>query len=363
MDKNKTNNTNRYIKKKKKRRISLTKIITFLVVIIAILIGKDYINEIITGSSNISQNVEVSIPKGSNTNDIAKILKENEVIKSTNFFRYKAKKLGYASKFQYGDFIINTRMGYKEMMEILSSEGQKRATTSITIPEGYSISQISELVSNKGLCSQSEFMNAINNASYYYKFVDSIPNRDLKLQGYVFPSTYEFYKDSTGEEIVNKMLSQFNNIFKEEYYERAKELGMTIDEIITIASIIEKEVRVPEERKRVAGVIYNRLNRNKNLEMCSTVVYAWALKGEPVERDRLLFKHLDIDSPYNTYMYTGLPVGPVANPGEESIIAALYPEEHNYLFFVLKNPETGEHEFNETIQGHNKSKSKYNNKF
>ncbi len=151
---------------------------------------------------------------------------------------------------------------------------------------------------------------------------------------------------------------KFDDVFTQEYYDQAEELGYTVDEIITIASMIEKEVRVAEERPKVAGVIYNRLNIDMNLQMCSTIMYALE-----IPRDRLLYRDLEIESPYNTYRNPGLPIGPIANPGAAAIEASLYPESHNYLYFVLKDPETGAHEFNATLDDHNAAKNKYNQKF
>lgn len=345
----------------------ITKSIVFIIIVILLYFGGKwayrYAYEVISGASDYSKDVQITIPKGSSSDDIAKILKDNDLTKSTTMFKYKAKKLGFANKFQYGDFTLNTSMNYKEKMIILASEGEKKETITVTIPEGYSISQIAKKLSDEGICTENEFYEALENNVEEFRFIKSIPNRENRFQGYLFPSTYEFFVDATANDVVSKMLNQFNIIFKDEYYERANELGLTVDEIITIASIIEKEVRVDEERAKVAGVIYNRMNQNMNLQMCSTVVYAWELIGQPVERDRLLYEHLDIESPYNTYMYAGLPKGPVANPGEDSIKAALYPEEHDYLYFVLKNPDTGVHEFNTTLEGHNNAKNKYNQEF
>jgi UPF0755 protein len=249
-------------------------------------------------------------------------------------------------------------MTEEEIMEILKTEGFKRETITFTIPEGFTVDQIASRLAEEGICSASDFKDAVYNADYGYKFIEGIPERNLELQGYLFPDTYEIYLDATPEQIVSAMLNRFNEVFKDEYYDRADALGLTVDEIITIASIIEREVRVPEERRTVSGVIYNRLEIDMKLEMCSTVMY---VLDKP--QDRLLYSDLRIDSPYNTYMYSGLPVGPIANPGEESIIAALYPEDNDYLFFVLKDPETGAHDFNQTLQQHNAAKQEYNTDF
>jgi len=302
--------------------------------------------------------VEVEIPKGASTEEIANILKENNLISSALYFRIIAKFYGNDSLFQYGSYVFNTGMDEEEIMSMLLTEGEKRETVQFTIPEGYTVEQIADKLDNEGICEGSDFLEAVYEANYGYKFMDQIPERNVKLQGYLFPDTYEVYTDASAEDIISTMLKRFDSIFTDEYYARAEELGYSVDEIITIASIIEKEVKVPTERATVSGVIYNRLNIEMNLEMCSTVMYAL---GKP--RERLLYEDLEIESPYNTYINSGLPVGPIANPGAESIKAALYPEDHDYLFFVLVNEETGEHQFNTTLDAHNAAKHKYDQEF
>ncbi|MCT4543624.1 MAG: endolytic transglycosylase MltG [Vallitalea sp.] len=306
----------------------------------------------------VVRTVDIKIPKGASTKQIANVLHENDLINNIYYFLLYSKFTGNDSKYQYGDYTLNTGMTEEQIAKILITEGAKKETIKFTIPEGYTVAQIAKKLAKENICKESEFLEAVNNVTYDYKFIDQIPDRNLKLQGYLFPSTYEIYKNSTAQQIVSIMLKQFDKVFKDEYYERAEALGKEVDEIITIASIIEREVRVDSEREKVAGVIYNRLNKPMKLQMCSTVMYAL---GKP--RDRLLFQDLDIDSDYNTYLHLGLPIGPIANPGEESIRAALYPEDNDYLYFSLINAETGEHEFNKTLEGHNKVKGKLQKEF
>lgn len=306
----------------------------------------------------VIKTVDIQIPKGASSKKIAKILHENGLINNTYYFLFYSKLSGQDSKFQYGDYTLNTGMTEEEISNILVTQGAKRETLKFTIPEGYSIQQIAKKLANEKICKESDFMEAVNSVSYDYKFIDQIPDRNIKLQGYLFPSTYEIYKDATAKDIVSIMLKQFDKVFKEEYYEKAQALGYTVDEVITIASIIEREVRVDTERETVAGVIYNRLKIGMKLQMCSTVMYAL---DKP--RDRLLYADLDIDSPYNTYLYPKLPIGPIANPGQRSIEAALFPTDTDYLYFSLKDPETGEHEFNISLDAHNKVKGKYQKEF
>lgn len=303
-------------------------------------------------------NVDVDIPQGSNTESIANILHENGLINSVVYFRIIARINGLDSTFQYGDYTFNTGMTEDEIMTILATEGEKREVVTFTIPEGYTLDQVGDKLSAEGIVTKSEFNSALENGRYGYKFLDYIPDRNLALQGYVFPDTYEVYTDATAEDIVSTMLKRFDDVFKDTYYDRLDALGMTLDEVITIASIIEREVRVAEERPLVSSVIYNRLDQGIHLQMCSTIMYVLE-----VPRERVLFRDLEIDSPYNTYKYEGLPYGPIANPGEASILAALYPEDTNYLYFVLVDSEKGSHEFNVTYNDHLASMKKYDQDF
>ncbi|PKM50802.1 MAG: endolytic transglycosylase MltG [Firmicutes bacterium HGW-Firmicutes-7] len=313
-------------------------------------------------SDGTVMSVEITIPQGASSETIAKILKENDLIGSVLYFRIIAKMAGNDSKFQFGTFELNTGMDEEEIMSSLIQNGQKMDTVKFTIPEGYTIEQIATKLEAEGIVDSEEFMEAVLNVDFGYKFIKDIPQREILLQGYLFPNTYDVYKDATASDVISTMLKEFNRVFKDEYYTRAEELGLTVDEVITIASIIEKEVRLDTERATVSGVIYNRLDIDMRLEMCSTVIYALD-KPKDFNKNKLLYTDLETDSPYNTYMYSGLPVGPIANPGEASIKAALYPEEHDYLFFVLVNEETGEHKFNTTLDGHNAAKNQYKQEY
>lgn len=300
--------------------------------------------------------VVVDIPKGAGTEKIAAILKKNDLIKNELFFRVLAKLNSYDSKFQSGQFKLDTAMDEYRIMEILMKDGEKRKTITFTIPEGYSILQIAEKMVEIGVCkTKDEFVQASNDISKYnYDFVKAIPERNLRLQGYLFPDTYEIYADAKPSEVIDKMLKRFQAIYNEEYQVRTKAMGRTIDEVINMAAIIEKEVRVPEERKLVASVINNRLKIDMPLQMCSTVMYVLN-KTYP----QLTIEDTKIDSPYNTYINPGLPTGPIGNPGKSAIEAVLYPEETEYIYFVLKDIESGEHSFSRTLDEHNAAKVKY----
>ena len=174
------------------------------------------------------------------------------------------------------------------------------------------------------------------------------------LEGYLFPSTYQVAPKADEEQIITTMLNQFDTVFTDEYKARAKKLGYTENQIIIIASIIEKEAQVDEDRPKIASVIYNRLDDGMNLQMCSTVQYILG-KAKPV----LSVADTKIDSPYNTYIHSGLPKGPICSPGEASIKAALYPAKTDYMYFVVSEKLDGSHNFSKSYSKFEKDTRAY----
>ena len=297
----------------------------------------------------------IEIPKGSGTKAIASILKENDMIVSSIIFVAESQKKGYAEDFKYGKFKVNNKMTSEELMETLTSSGEKVEGIKFVIPEGYTIKQIGEKLEDENIISKDSFYAAAGEA-YDYEFLKDLEVTENYLEGYLFPSTYELAKDSTAEDIIIKLLNGFNDNYDPLDVKKAEALGYTYHDVITVASIIEREVKVPLERKKVAGVIYNRLRDGIKLQMCSTIQY---ILGEP--KARLFEKDLEIESDYNTYMNAGLPIGPISSPGLDAIEAALNPEKHNYYFFVVKDSKTGTHQFSETLSEHNVAKADYIN--
>jgi UPF0755 protein len=170
------------------------------------------------------------------------------------------------------------------------------------------------------------------------------------LEGFLFPETYEMKVGASESQIAERMLSQFDKVFKDSYYERAEELGMTINEVVTLASVIEREAQLDSERARISGVFHNRINKGWKLQSCATVQY---ILGE--RKEVLSYDDIAIESPYNTYINAGLPPSPIASPGEKSIIAALYPEDTDFMFFVASGENDGSHIFSKTLKEHEKA--------
>jgi len=311
--------------------------------------------------------IQVEIPMGSSTADIADILHKKGIIKYPKVFRILSRINGYDGNYKSGihfvkkDFNYNSLKGYDALMKIISSKPQGDSSITVTIPEGYNFKQILNTLTEKKLVDAEKFQRIANNEKFGYEFLKGIPSREFRLEGYLFPETYAFDPKGGEKEIINKMLAQFDKIFIPEYYKRAKELNMSVDQVITLASIIEREVKVPEEREIVSGVYHNRLRSKdkalRKLQADATVQYI-IFKREGKFKEALSLEDLKIDDPYNTYIYEGLPPGPICSPGKESIIAALYPETHDYLYYVLKEDGTGTHYFSKTYEEHINAKNK-----
>lgn len=304
------------------------------------------------------EEITVTIPEGASTGDIAKILEEQGLIDHPFLFRIKSRFGDYDGTYKHGTYAIEQGLGDEEIMEILQHGAIDADLIKITIPEGYRAKQIGTLLEEKGVVTSEQFLEAVNSLDYDYDFIKDLPQREYILEGYLFPDTYFFKEETTGKEVVNKMLERFDQIYNEQMRKAVEKSPYSLDQIITIASIIEAEIQVPEEREKAAGVIYNRLDEGMKLQMCSTVLYALDKR-----REVLLLEDLEIDSPYNTYLKDGLPIGPIANPGEAAMTAAFYPEENDYFYFVLKADAQGEHVFTETYDEFLSAKEKYKQKF
>ena len=268
--------------------------------------------------------VLIDIPKGAGASQIAVILEENEVIDSTVTFKIYEKLFG-GEVYHSGVHTFCKGMSYKNVINSL--ETVISDTVSVTIPEGYEIYRISKLLEEKGVCTEAEFYEAQSAEYEDFPFLKDAKNRENPLEGYLFPDTYEFERGQDAESVIKTMLSNFKNKVYSEY-ENSK-TDKTLDEIIIMASIVEREAANDTEWGKVASVFYNRLKIGMKLQSCATVQYI--LKER---KDVLSNKDIKIDSPYNTYKYDGLPVGPVASPGLGAVKAALYPEETDYLYFA-----------------------------
>lgn len=295
---------------------------------------------------NLKNEVVVTIKQNSGAKVIANVLKENDIIKNKLLFVNYIKKENMATKLKPGTYKFGPgKVTFNDILEKLI-EGEQEEQITVTIPEGYTVAQIAKLFANKGLVTEEEFLNYASNLEIPYEYIPK--GEDYRqLEGFLFPDTYQIPISWKEDKIVNMLLDEFDKRWTYEFDERAKELGFSVNEIITIASLIEREAKVGKERPTISSVIHNRLKTGMLLQIDATVQYLL-----PEQKSRLLYKDLEVDSPYNTYKYSGLPPTAIAAPGIDCIEAALYPEETDYYYYRAKASGNGEHWFTKTFDEH-----------
>ncbi|MBR5122970.1 MAG: endolytic transglycosylase MltG, partial [Anaerotignum sp.] len=298
--------------------------------------------------------ISVTIPEGAGTEEIANILKENDLISSVFGFKLTSKLEGFDGTYKCGTYNVDTGMTKRQIMELLQS-GKVASDLKLMVPEGNTVKQIAARAEEAGICTAEEFIAEANTGTFDYEFLKDLPEREYRLEGYLFPDTYFLSENMTAHDVIDTMLKRFDQMYTEEYRNAVASSGHTLDEIVTLASMVEKEIKLPEERTRAAGVMYNRLRDGITLGIDATVLYAVGkTAGELTQAD------LNTDSPYNTRINYGLPLGPIANPGEASFKAALYPETHNYLYYVVEAVGKDNHVYCETYDEFLSAKAAYN---
>lgn len=285
----------------------------------------------------------VTIASGSSTAEVAQVLKGRGLIKDERVFRYYSRFLKLDSKLQGGEYELSPGMTPAQILKRLST-GQV-VVYRFTVPEGLTVAEMADLLDKKRLAERERFLKLARESLAAAELTGGQKGLEEPLEGYLFPSTYNYRPGVTEEQILEMMIGGFRQTFTEEWKRRAAELKLSLHEVVTLASIIEEEAQVAKERGRISGVYHNRMRVGMKLDADPTVRYA--LKKPPTEE--LLYKDLEIDSPYNTYRVAGLPPGPIAAPGAASIRAALYPETHDFWYFVARADGTGEHYFGQTL--------------
>ena len=273
-------------------------------------------------------------------------LYQTGIIKHPAKFKWLARIKQQDKSLKAGEYKLSAAMPPGEILGILVSG--KVLLHKLTIPEGYQLRQIAALVASSGLAPETDFLKAATDASLMRKMeIDA-----ETFEGYLFPETYYFPKDAGSEAILSAMVKRFWTVFKPEWKSRANTLKLSVHQVVTLASLIEKETGVTFERPIISSVFHNRLKRNMRLESDPTVIYGLADYDGNITR-----KHLTTPTPYNTYTIYGLPPGPIASPGIDAFEAALYPADTQFLYFVSKGDHT--HQFSKNIKDHNLAVGKY----
>lgn len=287
--------------------------------------------------------VRVIIPRGATFRAAADSMAAGGIITSPFAFRVYARLKGSDRQIQAGTYLLRRGTRWADLIGAMN--GGMGIINRVTIPEGFTIAQITPVLVRALNTTSDSVDAAVRDSATRARLADPVET----LEGYLFPDTYVFAPGTTAREAVSEMVKRFEREWKPEYDAQAAALGRSRHEIVTMASIVEKEARLPEERPVIAAVYYNRLKFNMPLQADPTVQYALGRHTE-----RVLYRDLTVDSPYNTYLHTGLPPGPIASPGGASLRAALAPAKVPFLYFVAA-PD-GHHEFRETIAGHEEAK-------
>lgn len=302
--------------------------------------------------SSRSSNLEFTISPGQAPKKIAEDLENTDIIRSAFWLRYYLKKENFSDKIIAGSFLLSPDMSIKEIVKKITSSQTLSQEKDIIIIEGWKAEQIGDYLETETLCKSEDWLSLINNYNQNFDFLKSKP-ASANLEGYLFPDTYRIYENADCEDILLKMLNNFDRKLDEEITRDIQAQGKTIFEIIIMASIIEKEVRSVEDMRVVSGIFWDRIKYGQALESCASLAY---ILGE----NKTVYSQEDtqINSPYNTYRNRGLPPGPITNPGLNAIQAAIYPKYTDYNYF-LTDLETGQTIWSKTFEEHKQNKQRY----
>ncbi|MHB1415201.1 MAG: endolytic transglycosylase MltG [Chloroflexota bacterium] len=316
------------------------------------------VNQLETPPGNDSTEVVFDVQKGESAGQIADRLEKEGIIRNADLFRLLARSRGLDQHLEAGEHTLRKDMRLSEVLDALQTakDPQRR----LTVLEGWRAEQIADELEFRGIAKKSDFLALVAKDSWQYGFLSDRPS-GTDLEGYLFPDTYALTKDTTAEELVTRMLDDFGKRVEPAWEGRSTDLTLNLHETLTLASIIEREAQDPAERPLMAGVFLNRLRLGMPLQADPTVQYALAATGaEPADgywKKALSVLDLQVDSPYNTYKYPGLPPGPICNPGLPAIEAVLHPADTDYLYFVAKGD--GTHAFASTLEAHNENVQRY----
>ena len=330
-----------------------SKKIIVAIIVILIIIATFVVIQVGPYNKNNKDDIVIDIPTGSTLSQVTDILKENNLIKNKTLFKLYIRISNNTSKLKSGKYLFNQSYSNKEIVKDLSEGKIYNYGTKITIPEGSTSFEIIDILTKNKLGNKNTYEKLINNPKEFvekFKFLDD--EQIISLEGFLYPSTYYFDEDVTEKEVLNYMLETFKSKYSEKLQKRQEEMKKSLYEIINLASIVEKEAVLDEDRPIIASVFYNRIKIGMPLQSDATIQYAFEERKKSITYD-----DLKIDSPYNTYKVKGLPPTPIANPGIKSIEAVLYPADTEYLYFVATIE--GGNTYSKTYEEHIKNVEQY----
>ncbi|MER2057821.1 MAG: endolytic transglycosylase MltG [Niallia sp.] len=341
-------------------------IVAFVLIIIVAIVGTSgyfYIKSALQPVNPESeQEIIIDIPIGSGVSTISQLLEDNGLVKNAKVFKYYV-KFKNESNFMAGEYHMNPSMSIQEIIDSLKTgKIMQEPVFTMTIPEGKQLQEIAVIIAEKTNQKEEDIWKQLNDEAFIKGLMAKYPDiltteiwaKNIKhpLEGYLFPATYAYYEEKpTLEAIVSVMLDKTESVVSA-YETEIERDNLTVHQFLTMSSLIEEEATKNVDRKKIASVFYNRIEQGMPLQTDPTVLYAL---GE--HKDRVLYKDLEVDSPYNTYQNVGLPPGPIANAGTVSMEAALHPDETDYLYFLAS--KDGKVYFSKSLNEHNDLKAKY----
>ena len=334
------------------RKVNL-KIVTVIIVIILALIAGYIYSQLGPYDKSSKKEIIVEIPNGATLTGVANILKENKLIKNKVLFKIVEKVKPNKNGVKAGTYLLSQSYSNSKILSILTDGKVHNDGTKVTIPEGLTYKEVIKTLTDNKLGSAEEYEKLINNPKEFYNGFSFLKQSDIKsIEGFLYPETYYFDREGSEKEILSAMLKRFEQVYTDKFKEKQKEMDLTLQQVINLASIIEKEAVLDEDRPMIASVFYNRLKIGMPLQSDATIQYAFDKRKE-----RVMYKDLKISSPYNSYLNKGLPPTPICNPGVKSIEAALYPVDTDYLYFVATMG--GKNNYSKTYKEHLKHVESY----
>lgn len=335
------------------------KFLFFLVIIIFTFIYFSYHRAINVSLCETCEDIDFVVKEGESVNEIAKNLEENNLISSSFYFEVYVWQQEMESKFKAGDYILNPMLTIKEIVDVLIKGRTQSKEKTVKIIEGWNLRNISNYFNDNNFFQDVDLSQTTlaDLKSKNFDITDfdflSDSRSDSNLEGYLFPDTYRIFEDAKLEDVIYKMLDNFDKKLDQDMRAEIERQDKTIYEILTMASIVEKEVRNQEDMEIVAGIFWDRIKNGQALQSCASLAYILG-----VNKAQYTLEDTQIDSPYNTYQNQGLPPGPICNPGINAIKASIYSEYTDYNYF-LSRPDTGETVFSSTYDEHLRNKAKY----
>lgn len=326
--------------------------IIFLIIFVAC-VWFIYNAEINNPLDSSGQEINFVINKGETVSNIAKNLADVEIIRSPLYFKIYLRHQKLQEKLQAGTYVLSSKLNIKEIVDIFINGKIVKNEIPITILEGWTNNDIAEYLAKIEVADKEKFLKVSHVGIKDFSFLKGL-SKKASLEGYLFPDTYIIYRNASEEDIIIKMLINFDKKLTNEMRKDIKKQGKSIHEIITMASLIEKEVQIDKDMKIVSSIFWNRIRDGMRLESDATLTYL--LNDKVAAHSR---KDLEIDSPYNSYLYAGLPPTPIGSPGIRAIEAAIYPDNTNYYFFLTGS--NGKTYFAKTYNEHLRNKRKYMN--